>query len=243
MRAVHTLEHSGRAQHVRLGITWPRKASRTCWSLNAAECLARRRQGSLPMRCNTQLYGQSCLNVCDGGRVRCALAGCTGKRSRTGFVPLSEFDERALLSDYRFLEEAAAVGHAAQRAAPGRRHAMPPPHLQELVHQVAHPTATLPRSGYVESDVRDLGGVCALLCRHLAALRCAGAPSGPALLCISSLVEQGVPGDTEGVERRQATVLGLRLPGTPSSHLIVSDHLQILARPTGRQLRSSTALP
>ncbi|KAK9834870.1 hypothetical protein WJX81_005212 [Elliptochloris bilobata] len=61
--------------------------------------------------------------------------GCTGKRSRTGFVPLSEFDERALLSDYRFLEEAAAAGEAAHRVAPAQRRAMPPPHLQELVHQ------------------------------------------------------------------------------------------------------------
>lgn len=64
------------------------------------------------------------------------FVGCTGKRSRTGFVPLTEFDERVLLSDYRFLEEAAAAGDAAQRVAPGERRAVPPQHARELVHQV-----------------------------------------------------------------------------------------------------------
>ena len=42
-------------------------------------------------------------------------AGCTGKRSRTGFVRLGEFGERELASDFRFLEEAALLGEAAGR--------------------------------------------------------------------------------------------------------------------------------
>ena len=42
-------------------------------------------------------------------------AGCTGKRSRTGFVRLGEFGERELASDFRLLEEAALLGEAAGR--------------------------------------------------------------------------------------------------------------------------------
>ena len=42
-------------------------------------------------------------------------AGCTGKRSRTGFVRLGEFGERELVSDFCFLEEAALLGEAAER--------------------------------------------------------------------------------------------------------------------------------
>ncbi|PON87069.1 Zinc finger, HIT-type [Trema orientale] len=41
--------------------------------------------------------------------------GCTGKRNRTQFVPLSNFDDNQLLSDYNLLEEAKRVSESAQR--------------------------------------------------------------------------------------------------------------------------------
>ena len=47
--------------------------------------------------------------------MHCSCAGCTGKRSRTGFVRLGKFGERELVSDFRFLEEAALLGEAAGR--------------------------------------------------------------------------------------------------------------------------------
>ncbi|CBI38921.3 unnamed protein product, partial [Vitis vinifera] len=41
--------------------------------------------------------------------------GCTGKRQRTQFVPLSQFDDNLLLSDYNLLEEVKRVAESAQR--------------------------------------------------------------------------------------------------------------------------------
>ncbi|KAA8515715.1 hypothetical protein F0562_018674 [Nyssa sinensis] len=41
--------------------------------------------------------------------------GCTGKRQQTKFVPLSEFDDNLLLSDYNMLEEVKRVAESAQR--------------------------------------------------------------------------------------------------------------------------------
>ncbi|XP_062081380.1 uncharacterized protein LOC133786187 [Humulus lupulus] len=41
--------------------------------------------------------------------------GCTGKRSRTHFVPLSQFDDNQLISDYNLLEEVKRVSESAQR--------------------------------------------------------------------------------------------------------------------------------
>ncbi|XP_057446408.1 putative box C/D snoRNA protein SPCC613.07 [Lotus japonicus] len=41
--------------------------------------------------------------------------GCTGKRNRTQFVPLSQFDDSVLLSDYNLLEEVKRVAESAQR--------------------------------------------------------------------------------------------------------------------------------
>ncbi|WOL00868.1 box C/D snoRNA protein 1 [Canna indica] len=41
---------------------------------------------------------------------------CTGKRSRTEFVPLPQFDDNLLLSDYNLLEETKRVAESAHRA-------------------------------------------------------------------------------------------------------------------------------
>ncbi|EXB94200.1 hypothetical protein L484_007863 [Morus notabilis] len=41
--------------------------------------------------------------------------GCTGKSNRTEFVPLSQFDDNQLLSDYNLLEEVKRVAESAQR--------------------------------------------------------------------------------------------------------------------------------
>jgi len=111
----------------------------------------------------------------DRGRRR--RAGCTGKRRRTDFLPLSAFDERALLSDYRFLEEAPAAGDAAQRAAPDRRRAAPPPHLQELAHQVCAPARSARRAA------RAPGRSCANRRRRLASDVSTSARRGWSSLC------------------------------------------------------------
>ncbi|KAK6915072.1 Zinc finger, HIT-type [Dillenia turbinata] len=41
--------------------------------------------------------------------------GCTGKRKQTQFVPLSQFDDNLLISDYNLLEEMKRVAESAQR--------------------------------------------------------------------------------------------------------------------------------
>ncbi|XP_061358678.1 uncharacterized protein LOC133302878 [Gastrolobium bilobum] len=41
--------------------------------------------------------------------------GCTGKRNQTQFVPLSQFDDNIILSDYNLLEEVKRVAESAQR--------------------------------------------------------------------------------------------------------------------------------
>ena len=169
------------------------KSSQRLLDVKVAETVASRRHGSLQLASNnTQLACTRLPQVLR--RKLCASTGCTGKRSRTGFVPLAEFDERALLSDYRFLEEAAAASHAAQRAAPGRRHARPPPHLQELVHQVGPPTSQGLRNarGPPEATLRRPASVCA----HLQIVRSAWRPRSAALrptLC-AALEGASVPG-------------------------------------------------
>jgi hypothetical protein len=66
-------------------------------------------------------------------------ARCSGKRAREAFVPLKDYDERNLLSDYRFVEEAIETRAAAERrlaAAPRSAAGAPerlPQHLQALV--------------------------------------------------------------------------------------------------------------
>ncbi|KAJ3708685.1 hypothetical protein LUZ61_012390 [Rhynchospora tenuis] len=44
-----------------------------------------------------------------------ARLGCTGKRPRTEFIPISQFDDKTLLSDYQFLEETKRIAEAAHR--------------------------------------------------------------------------------------------------------------------------------
>ncbi|KAL5553483.1 hypothetical protein UlMin_040884 [Ulmus minor] len=41
--------------------------------------------------------------------------GCTGKKSHTHFVPISQFDDNQLISDYNLLEEVKRVAESAQR--------------------------------------------------------------------------------------------------------------------------------
>ncbi|KAL6322807.1 hypothetical protein AAG906_020807 [Vitis piasezkii] len=61
--------------------------------------------------------------------------GCTGKRQRTQFVPLSQFDDKLLLSDYNLLEEVKRVAKSAQRTRVnlcGHSHFKTLSHLQGL---------------------------------------------------------------------------------------------------------------
>ncbi|XP_058087657.1 uncharacterized protein LOC131234735 [Magnolia sinica] len=44
---------------------------------------------------------------------------CTGKRLRTAFIPLSQFDDNLLISDYNFLEETKRAAESAQRMRDG----------------------------------------------------------------------------------------------------------------------------
>ncbi|KAL6322848.1 hypothetical protein AAG906_020848 [Vitis piasezkii] len=61
--------------------------------------------------------------------------GCTGKRQRTQFVPLSQFDDNLLLSDYNLLEKVKRVAESAQRTRVnlgGHSHFKIPSHPQGL---------------------------------------------------------------------------------------------------------------
>lgn len=64
--------------------------------------------------------------------------GCTGKRSRTEMVTLSDFTERQLLSDYKFLEEAARLNDVAQRSEVPRPARQLPHGLQMFVDEVCN---------------------------------------------------------------------------------------------------------
>ena len=64
---------------------------------------------------------------------------CTGKRSRTEMVNLSDFTERQLLSDYKFLEEAARLHDVAQRSEAPRPARQLPLGLQNFVDEVRIP--------------------------------------------------------------------------------------------------------
>lgn len=69
--------------------------------------------------------------------------GCTGKRDRTGYIKRVEFDDRTVLSDYKFLEEAKLVQEVAKRAKPPTPRFQLPPHLQSLVYQASRKGVTL----------------------------------------------------------------------------------------------------
>ncbi|XP_059651808.1 uncharacterized protein LOC132299295 [Cornus florida] len=61
--------------------------------------------------------------------------GCTGKRHRTDFIPISQFDDNLLLSDYNMLEDSKRVAESAQRMREklcGYSHFRLPSHLQRL---------------------------------------------------------------------------------------------------------------
>lgn len=49
-----------------------------------------------------------------------ASSGCSGKRRRTKFVDMGDFDDRKLLSDCGFLEDAGRALYCASRSDPGR---------------------------------------------------------------------------------------------------------------------------
>lgn len=56
---------------------------------------------------------QSCSLPCV--KAHKARTGCTGKRNQTQFVPISQFNDSILLSDYNLLEEVKRVAEAASR--------------------------------------------------------------------------------------------------------------------------------
>lgn len=79
---------------------------------------------------------RSCSLGCS--QVHKVATGCTGKRSRTAFVPLCTFSDRELLSDYRLLEETARAHDVAQRTKPPAPSWCLPKHLEMLRDQVHH---------------------------------------------------------------------------------------------------------
>ncbi|KAL2920555.1 Box C/D snoRNA protein 1 [Bienertia sinuspersici] len=58
-------------------------------------------------------YRRTCSLYCVNSHKK--LSGCTGKRNATQFVPLSQFDDSTLLSDYNLLEDVKRVADSAQR--------------------------------------------------------------------------------------------------------------------------------
>ncbi|XLS90663.1 hypothetical protein HN51_066671, partial [Arachis hypogaea] len=59
--------------------------------------------------CSIQSCGLPCV------KAHKERTGCTGKRNQTQFVPLSQFDDNLLLSDYNLLEEVKRVAESSQR--------------------------------------------------------------------------------------------------------------------------------
>ena len=103
-------------------------------------CLAERQC----QQCHEQAYKYACpacsYTSCS---LSCSKAhkqktGCTGKRSRTEMVTLSDFTERQLLSDYKFLEEASRLHDSAQRSEVPRPARQLPMGLQQFVDEVCH---------------------------------------------------------------------------------------------------------
>ncbi|EIE21382.1 hypothetical protein COCSUDRAFT_48085 [Coccomyxa subellipsoidea C-169] len=88
-------------------------------------------------------------------------AGCSGKRQRTEFVPLSEFDERDLISDYNFLEEAAQLADSAQRSRQRLSSAQGPDiaAVRQLQHQARLRNMDW-RAAPPGSEARQLNGSC-----------------------------------------------------------------------------------
>ncbi|KAF4355755.1 hypothetical protein F8388_019154 [Cannabis sativa] len=89
----------------------------------------RRKMEEREVRKDSKLCEECKLNdskyKCPGCSIRsCSLpcvkahkqrTGCTGKRDRTQFVPISQFDDNQLISDYNLLEEVKRASDSAQR--------------------------------------------------------------------------------------------------------------------------------
>ncbi|XP_030962069.1 putative box C/D snoRNA protein SPCC613.07 [Quercus lobata] len=79
--------------------------------------------------CSVRSCGLSCV------KAHKQRTGCTGKRNQTQFVPLSQFDDNLLISDYNLLEEVKRVSESAQRMRSkvcGYSHYKLPYHLKSL---------------------------------------------------------------------------------------------------------------
>ncbi|KAJ4810014.1 Box C/D snoRNA protein 1 [Rhynchospora pubera] len=83
------------------------------------------RKPSLCEECRENQWKYRCPGC---GLVSCSLPcvkshkvrlGCTGKRPRTEFIPISEFDDKTFLSDYQFLEETKRIAEVAHRIKTG----------------------------------------------------------------------------------------------------------------------------
>lgn len=133
-------------------------AGRTC-----AEC----QENTFKYRCPACDI-RTCSLACT--RAHKQATGCTGKRSRTEMVTLAEFTERQLLSDYKFLEEAARLHDAAQRSEAPRPARQLPHGLQMFVNEVSCLRITLPRSASCADQLTNW--LCGESLDH-AMLRCA----------------------------------------------------------------------
>ncbi|KAJ7525050.1 hypothetical protein O6H91_17G034100 [Diphasiastrum complanatum] len=79
------------------------------------------RSGTVCEECGNNLAKYRCpacaLRSCGLSCVRAhkERTGCTGKRDRTAFVPLSDYDDNLLISDYNLLEESLRITDSAKR--------------------------------------------------------------------------------------------------------------------------------
>eukprot|EP00208_Stichococcus_sp_RCC1054_P005978 CAMPEP_0206148042 /NCGR_PEP_ID=MMETSP1473-20131121/35395_1 /ASSEMBLY_ACC=CAM_ASM_001109 /TAXON_ID=1461547 /ORGANISM="Stichococcus sp, Strain RCC1054" /LENGTH=482 /DNA_ID=CAMNT_0053545227 /DNA_START=176 /DNA_END=1620 /DNA_ORIENTATION=- len=78
---------------------------------------------------------QTCSLPCSKGHKD--RTKCTGKRKRTGYVPLNSYDEAILVSDFHLLQEAGVnlSGAAGSRPQQPRRFEHLPQHLRTFIHQ------------------------------------------------------------------------------------------------------------
>ncbi|GLI60428.1 hypothetical protein VaNZ11_002581 [Volvox africanus] len=76
-------------------------------------------------------------------RAHKASSGCSGQRVRTAFVSMQEFDDRALMSDFRLLEEIGRADDVARRCRPPAPKQQLPPHLGSLVYQASQRSVKL----------------------------------------------------------------------------------------------------
>ncbi|GIL85384.1 hypothetical protein Vretimale_10669 [Volvox reticuliferus] len=76
-------------------------------------------------------------------RAHKASTGCSGQRIRTAFVSMQEFDDRALMSDFRLLEEIGRADDVARRCRPPASKQQLPPYLGSLVYQASRRSVKL----------------------------------------------------------------------------------------------------